>query len=516
MYRFVGKKGKCYDLDSLKKVAMKLNYRCPYGKFVADSYKCGNTPEESKKNYESLHPEKGTKKVSKSKTPKEVKSVSSSIQKAVDKVKSGRKITKEEYDILKPLVEKSKSGIKQIDKSIDDNNNNSKLADSELIKSAYASVMNKLTEYTEKTNDYRSNTFNELIDARNELGHAYEVALKGNSLISVDRVEKLRNIDITNNIKYSLLQSAKNDPTGFIGISAIKQLRLMGLDSKGNDAMDLLTHEELNEYINLKPIILDRIRKGYEISGSDKKEKRFIELFVKKSLVVKEKLTKEKFISTSSKPLKNPIKFTYIDDNNNMIDVIAEEGTNKNAMQLVTLVATTPKILRGEGLTVILTTQRWKGVAAYYDSRSNEVVSLESDKSDGAQNSQTVLHELAHGLDHRGKYYSSTDEYNNVIKADNVVKFEITEDDLTEDELDMIHGFNETPNDFVDIYTSKDGNRYVSEYARSSADKTTNNHDKFSEDFAESVSFYFTDPLFKKVYPNRYNYIKAIVGMEGA
>ena len=35
MYRFVGKKGKCYDLDSLKKVAMKLNHNCP------DDYKNG-------------------------------------------------------------------------------------------------------------------------------------------------------------------------------------------------------------------------------------------------------------------------------------------------------------------------------------------------------------------------------------------------------------------------------------------------------------------------------------------
>lgn len=107
MYRFVGKKGQYYKIDH-EKLIMKLNYRCPKGKFVPDSFSCGNTPEEAKKNYESLHPEKGTKKVSKSQTQKEVKSVSSSIQKTIDKVKSGGKITKKEYDILKPLVEKSK------------------------------------------------------------------------------------------------------------------------------------------------------------------------------------------------------------------------------------------------------------------------------------------------------------------------------------------------------------------------------------------------------------------------
>jgi hypothetical protein len=187
MYRFVGKKGKCYDFDfdSLKKVAMKLNYRCPKGKFVPDSFSCGDTPEEAKKNYESLHPERGVEKVTKSKTSTKKPSTLSStrsriasseevvidltksndkllatiknskdqeeikkLQRIVEgnnksieyfknkiklsptqvdvtkvndianKVRSGKKITTKEYDVLKPLVVKNTLNIDDSNKFI--------------------------------------------------------------------------------------------------------------------------------------------------------------------------------------------------------------------------------------------------------------------------------------------------------------------------------------------------------------------------------------------------------------
>lgn len=51
MYKFLGKKGRLYKFD-LDEIIMKLNYKCPKDKYVADSFKCGNTPDEAKKNYE--------------------------------------------------------------------------------------------------------------------------------------------------------------------------------------------------------------------------------------------------------------------------------------------------------------------------------------------------------------------------------------------------------------------------------------------------------------------------------
>lgn len=548
MYKFVGKKNKLYSL--LIDNEMKLNYRCPKGKFVLDSFKCGNTPEESKKNFESLQKDKRNKdtlkrtvraekfvgKVSNNDTLKnQVDNVKNLIEKANSELKSGS-VSKETYNALKSSVKELKSVYKSKKGMISNKNkvmkpngitkitddiSNKKLADSESIKQAYASIMHKITEYTSKTNDYRSDFFKELINARNELGTEFENEKKGSSSISLDRINELSNIDINNNITKSLLKSVKKDPNGFIGISAIKQLRLMGLDSSGKNVTDLLTPEESNEYINNKQVVIERIQQNYEISRSNESENRFIELFYKKNLVIKENLKEEKFVSSSEIPLKNPVKYTFVDDNNDMFYVISEEGVpDENMKQLVALVSLTPKILRGENLTTILTTQSSGGAMAYYDYQENEFVSLRSDTgNNGAQSVETVYHELAHGLDARCKEkpYSSTNEYINAINSDNTFKFEINEEDLSENELDMLKEFDETPNEFVGstrIYESKDGNRYVSEYARSSAKEAKLN--KFAEDFAESVSFYFTDPLFKKVYPNRYAYIKAIVGIEGS
>lgn len=101
MYKFIGKKGAFYILD-LEPISIKLNYNCPddykngEGEGSCKGYKPGsNTPDNKK----AILDKKA--KVTESKT-----SVSSDIQKTINKVKSGGKITKEEYDILKPLIAK--------------------------------------------------------------------------------------------------------------------------------------------------------------------------------------------------------------------------------------------------------------------------------------------------------------------------------------------------------------------------------------------------------------------------
>ena len=47
----------------------------------------------------------------------------------------------------------------------------------------------------------------------------------------------------------------------------------------------------------------------------------------------------------------------------------------------------------------------------------------------------------------------------------------------------------------------------VSHYARRSTEKTG----RTSEDFAESVAFYFINPAFSKIYPNRFAYIQSLL-----
>jgi hypothetical protein len=58
MYKFIGKKGQMYVLD-YDLFLMKLNYKCDLGTVESDSFKCGNTPEEAKKNYQQQQKEKG-------------------------------------------------------------------------------------------------------------------------------------------------------------------------------------------------------------------------------------------------------------------------------------------------------------------------------------------------------------------------------------------------------------------------------------------------------------------------
>jgi hypothetical protein len=57
LYKFLGKKGAFYRLD-LEPIHIKLNYRCKEGTVEEGSFKCGNTPEEAKKNYEEQQKEK--------------------------------------------------------------------------------------------------------------------------------------------------------------------------------------------------------------------------------------------------------------------------------------------------------------------------------------------------------------------------------------------------------------------------------------------------------------------------
>ena len=50
LYKFVGKKGKCYELDLYDSI--KLNYRCKEGTIKDGSYECQATTEKEKKKYD--------------------------------------------------------------------------------------------------------------------------------------------------------------------------------------------------------------------------------------------------------------------------------------------------------------------------------------------------------------------------------------------------------------------------------------------------------------------------------
>ena len=109
---------------------IKLNFRCPRGKFVPDSFACGNTPEEAKKNYKAYQKEKkqvqqdrkttkGAVKSAKD-AKKRIKKVSDPVLKEkviqvkdliakVELEKKSGKVSKETYKALKLAVKELKS-----------------------------------------------------------------------------------------------------------------------------------------------------------------------------------------------------------------------------------------------------------------------------------------------------------------------------------------------------------------------------------------------------------------------
>ena len=102
LYKFLGKKGAFYQLD-LEPISIKLNFNCP------DDYKNGEG-EGSYKGYKPGSKTLDNKKAvldKKAKVTESKTSVSSDIQKTINKVKSGGKITKEEYDYILPLINKA-------------------------------------------------------------------------------------------------------------------------------------------------------------------------------------------------------------------------------------------------------------------------------------------------------------------------------------------------------------------------------------------------------------------------
>jgi hypothetical protein len=89
---------------------IKLNFRCPKGKFVPDSFECGKTPKEAKKNYKLYQKEKKEITVAKVTTKKVIAKTSSpkdAIKDTYKKVESDTKMAKDKVKfVVKPFDEK--------------------------------------------------------------------------------------------------------------------------------------------------------------------------------------------------------------------------------------------------------------------------------------------------------------------------------------------------------------------------------------------------------------------------
>lgn len=109
-------------------------------------------------------------------------------------------------------------------------------------------------------------------------------------------------------------------------------------------------------------------------------------------------------------------------------------------------------------------------------------------------------------------------------KRDTIVKWNSNKSPLTEDILahELAHSLDcsdgqygySSSNEYKEAF-NKDGNKFVTPYAKKSYDVYNNDkYDKvmlFVEDFAEAIKLYVTDPNFSTSYPNRAKYFNKII-----
>jgi len=108
MYKFLGKKGKLYDIEK-DEVIMKLNYKCPKDKY-GEGFSCGKTKEEARKNFETEQKLKAEKqKGVDERRGKRAEKVSSKAEKRIAKITDPMLL--EKATAVKSLIEKARNEL---------------------------------------------------------------------------------------------------------------------------------------------------------------------------------------------------------------------------------------------------------------------------------------------------------------------------------------------------------------------------------------------------------------------
>jgi len=275
MYKISRKKGQVYELDS---TLIKLNYRCPFGEFVSGSYKCGETKEESKKNYEKYQKEKINKEA-----PKKLERAGKNIAKVTSR------------EDLKPHVEKVRSLIDKVKAELDagqvskESHNALKSAVKELrnakkgnvsVKEDEPKITNKQPETIDKTSSKISN-FNDINDSK--FSSTF-------SLVTPD-IEKITNTIFKKYPGYGVDKNQLNSLKKDINKSLKNRIPNDKLEDTINE---LLQSKEPNGLINW--------RKDLEKSTYSDKETKFLDTYAEKYKTINDFLFKGKN-KTSAKSL---------------------------------------------------------------------------------------------------------------------------------------------------------------------------------------------------------------------
>lgn len=224
MYKFIGKNGELYKFDPNETI-MKLNYRCEKGTIEADSFSCGNTPEERKKNYNKQHPEKtaNTKTSTKSEslnitninTLKDYKALSDSdkIKFLNNKIASGSKSI---YWLDGTHINNIEGKVKTLQKTVDSTVTKSTPASD--IKPENKQVIKETKSVIQKVKKEKASG-RVSKETKNEL---------------VATISKLKNtIPTNNNLMNNNIVPKTNNPSAFVN-SVVDKLKLTGKTSDAN------------------------------------------------------------------------------------------------------------------------------------------------------------------------------------------------------------------------------------------------------------------------------------------
>lgn len=506
MYKFIGKNKQYYILDP-DEIIMKLNWKCPKGT-IDDTFKCGNTPEEAKKNYNKIQKEKRAKERDKKRTKdasKKTKSVEKQIKKIsnpelklqidnvkslIDKVKSEKnsgKVSKQTYNELKDAVKELRNLTKKSssisEKKIDSNTTK------DLTKTRSDS-----SEHKNLVNSEKSKKIEMFTKAKEDYVSALK---KANDRAKYDKLrDDLSNIRKTASNKYkdltfSNINSMKPNETwsvdglGEIHVNSVSNNKIT---ITTNGATETYTKNELNKILS----DIGNIYKLYDAEDSkiikEKQEELSSEYEnITKSKNEANKLMKELIDTAYDANIKSSNKKEHITNGSHKIKSVVHEFDDgiiirvpenpKNLIydvkQVYGKLMLLPETLRNE-ISNINILDEGNGDDKYWSEKLNTNFSSAGTGGDNVINLyylnrggyekevplELLSHESGHNDDNKNNvYYSHGSEWTNAMKSD--------------------------------------GNEYISDYAK----LQKNNH----EDYADSVKMFIENSdLMKNRYPNRY------------
>ena len=242
--------------QGMKNNKVKLNFKCPFGEFVADSFKCGDTPEEAKKNYESLQKEKTGK--PKSDIPKKTYSVDkqkvSDLKNVIDKINK-------EKDVNGTVSDESKNGLKMMLKEIKGESVSKKSISSNEIERKLFKIDDSIPKNPKEINEQialttasASDIYAKMDENLEKISHKVVKFEALSGKVSNENINVIKNNakkEVKQYVEYlsgntsSLVRDYIDDVSDLLSSGAMKNVDATDMDNLIRDSVKKLVHQEI-------------------------------------------------------------------------------------------------------------------------------------------------------------------------------------------------------------------------------------------------------------------------------